>query len=375
MLGGFPSTHVQAGFAYDFEDRGGVDAVDAGQIDPGHPEEIRAQIEGRGIAATPALGRWGQVLSVGLLLEGRKGRFDPLVALGDLPVVEVEQIHGLLQGEEVLLPPMSLKSLGNGGLVVLAPVVPHPGQLAGIALPVYDGPDDLEAGDAGDVADDVLEFDVHLGQGLLHVLDVVGGVPDEHGALAQVGTQDADLSLGTEGSLEQSEGMELLEPLAIEHVGLASRNTLEVAGIDQPDGKAPLLEDLEQGDPVDAGGFHDHGGDVAAGQPLGQGIEIGGEGAEPSHVAPVGVASRGHGHEVAFGGHVDAGSVEIDLCKLRGQLRDPLFPTPPFCSLLAHGLLRYKGMRMRHRAFKKAGRRRRILPNGIRTLWWSACHQ
>ena len=77
--------------------------------------------------------------------------------------------------------------------------------------------------------------------------------------------------------------MEILQPLAILHVALASGDVLDVAGIDQADLKTAILEDLEQGDPVDSGRLHRHGGDAAVFEPVGQSLEIFGEGPKMPH--------------------------------------------------------------------------------------------
>jgi len=69
---------------------------------------------------------------------------------------------------------------------VAAALVAQLGQLHRVALAGHEGPDNSQAGHAGDVADDVLELDVHLRQGLLHVLDVLAGIRYEHLALPQV---------------------------------------------------------------------------------------------------------------------------------------------------------------------------------------------
>src|SRR4030095_11559621 len=57
----------------------------------------------------------------------------------------------------------------------------------------------------GDVADHLVEVDVHLGQRLLHALDVRGAVADQGVALAQVAAQHAGLIIGAEGAREEAE--------------------------------------------------------------------------------------------------------------------------------------------------------------------------
>jgi len=60
----------------------------------------------------------------------------------------------------------------------------------------------FSAGDvnhAGDVAEDFRQLQVHLLQGLLHVLHVPAGLADQVGPLPQVGPQPAGLLIGPEG--------------------------------------------------------------------------------------------------------------------------------------------------------------------------------
>ncbi|HEY1897275.1 MAG TPA: hypothetical protein VGG62_13420 [Terracidiphilus sp.] len=47
-----------------------------------------------------------------------------------------------------------------------------PGQPHGIALAVYDGLRDGHAAEAGDVCQNVVNLQIHLGERLVHVLDV-----------------------------------------------------------------------------------------------------------------------------------------------------------------------------------------------------------
>ena len=109
------------------------------------------------------------------------------------------------------------------------------------------------------------------------------GVPDQHRPLAQVAAQDADLVVRAGRAGRQAERVQLLGPLAVEHVALPSRGPLGPAGIDQPDL------------------------DPARTQPLGRPIEVAGERRELPH--RLGVAVGRDRHEVGRGAHIDAGGV------------------------------------------------------------------
>lgn len=64
--------------------------------------------------------------------------------------------------------------------------------------------------------------------------------------------------------------MEILEPLAVEDVSFAAGDIFDVSGVDQTYLEASFFQDLEQGDPIDAGGLHRDGLDLAGSEPIGQ---------------------------------------------------------------------------------------------------------
>jgi hypothetical protein len=107
--------------------------------------------------------------------------------------------------------------------------------------------------------------------------------------------------------------VELLDPSAVEHVGLTAGDVLHTAGVDEADVEAAFFEDLEEGDPVDAGRLHGDGRHAAGGEPVRQGVEVGGEGFEFSDVLALGIGAGWDGDEVRVGADVDASGVGADL--------------------------------------------------------------
>jgi hypothetical protein len=93
---------------------------------------------------------------------------------------------------------------------------------------------------------------------------------------------------------------------------------LHTPGVDEFDVEAAFFEDLEEGDPVDAGGLHGDGGHAAGGEPVGQGVEVGGEGFELSDVLALGIGAGWDRDEVRVGADVDAGGMGEDLREARG---------------------------------------------------------
>ena len=234
---------------------------------------------------------------------------------------------------------------------------------------------------------------------------------DQRLPLSHEAPQDADRVLRPEGAAEQPEGVQLLDPLAIQDVALASRHVLQPAGLDQLHLETPPFQQLEQGDPIDPGGLHGDRRHAALRQPVGDGLQVRGEGAE----GPYGlrVASLRNTDEMHGGPNVDACGVEVDLLQLgrhrggvhgqaTGRLRLPggllrlfLRGRLPFLDLLPLGCWEpFTGLGRRGVAvvgtkdhtgspvgWKKttavgAGVMRLItLPNGVAPRCQAACHQ
>src|SRR6266545_6049900 len=174
------------------------------------------------------------------------------VAFGNFLVIDVIESYGLGQGKQMLLPPIALQRPCNGRLVVFTPIVPELGQRLSMALASQDGADDRQPGDASDVADHMLQLDVHLRQRFLHMLDMLGGMGKQHRALPQITAEDADLISRPEGASEQPEGVEALNPLAVMHVTFGpALDLLDLLRIDQEDLEATRLEQLKERDPID----------------------------------------------------------------------------------------------------------------------------
>ncbi|PWB78346.1 MAG: hypothetical protein C3F15_01965 [Holophagae bacterium] len=95
-----------------------------------------------------------------------------LIAVGDQLVTVVEQLDRLAQCKQVLVPPVSVESLGERRRIVLAPAISVGCELCGVAFAVEDRPHNPHTSHAGDLADHLPELDVHLGEGFLDLLNV-----------------------------------------------------------------------------------------------------------------------------------------------------------------------------------------------------------
>jgi hypothetical protein len=124
-----------------------------------------------------------------------------------------------------------------------------------IALARHNAANDAHPTRTRDVGHDVVQLDIHLHQGLLHVLNVRGGIVQQPFSLAQVGAQCRQLAFRSEAGPQQPVFVQP-QPLNIADIGLATRDVLGVTGVDQHHFEAALIENLERRNPVDTGRLH-----------------------------------------------------------------------------------------------------------------------
>jgi len=134
----------------------------------------------------------------------------------------------------------------------------------------------------------------------------MGSIGEQHLAVAQVAAQHAPLVVWPEGPGAQPVGVQPLQPLTSEPSGCrAAGGALGVAGIDEEHLHAPGLSKFKHGHPVDPGGCHGAGGHATGKEPVGEGIEVGSEGAETAY------GLRG---AIRWDGHPVLGFADVDAC-------------------------------------------------------------
>ena len=102
-----------------------------------------------------------------------------------------------------------------------------------------------------------------------------------------------------------------MDPLRVEHVRLGTRTaTRQLPRFHQVDLEALRFQQLEQSNPVDAGGFQSDRSDPALLQPRDDLLKIGGVGAELAD--RVGVTVGGDADHMHVGMHIDSGRVRVD---------------------------------------------------------------
>ena len=100
------------------------------------------------------------------------------------------------------------------------------------------------------------------------------------GAQSLVVLQLPDFGGRHEAAAQQSVRVQRGQPLAVGHVGLAARNILHVPAVDHHHRQPSGFQHLVEVEPVNAGGLQRHGLHALFREPVAQGLQITGEGAE-----------------------------------------------------------------------------------------------
>jgi hypothetical protein len=110
---------------------------------------------------------------------------DVLIAGMDLLLVMAPGVVGLAEGKEMFWEPVAEEAAGDDISGDFDAWIFEGGQCERIALAGKDGLQDGLTGDAGKIADDVVELNIHLGERLVEEANLIGGTTQEAVAMAQ----------------------------------------------------------------------------------------------------------------------------------------------------------------------------------------------
>ena len=226
-----PAREVGPDLGDQFERAVGGEAIDLREVDAGQMMERRADVD-VGFVAVSAFHAWawqrrsrrrdagGQRLERGV---------DGLVARGELRLTHIEELEILLEDKEVFGPVVAGQGRGDlvgRGLAVRVAVL---GEDVRVVLAGHEVTENLESGEADDVADDERQLEIHLDQALLHPPDVVPGGVHEDVAVAHEGAEGEDRRGGPEAAAQQADTVQLAQPLTVFDVA----HVFDVAGVDE----------------------------------------------------------------------------------------------------------------------------------------------
>src|SRR5262249_49200601 len=115
------------------------------------------------------------------------------IAVYDLWLIDAIQISGLTEGKQMLRPPVAFDRFSNGLGVSFDVRIPQLGEFCAVSLSSQDGVDHGKASHPSDVADDMMDLQIHLRQRLVHGLHLLTGRRDQFVAVAQKGPYRADV--------------------------------------------------------------------------------------------------------------------------------------------------------------------------------------
>jgi hypothetical protein len=153
----------------------------------------------------------------------------------------------------------------------------EPRQRQGVSFARKDRIQNLEATDSGDVVQNAMNLKVHLVHSLLHRQDVLSCHLNQAAAMSPERSYGADESRWPKTGTEQSNRVQVLEPLAIGYVCLPARHVLHVLCVDEVNFEATRFQDLMDRNPVHAGRLHRNRMYPALLQPVGQRMQIASE--------------------------------------------------------------------------------------------------
>src|SRR3990172_6843075 len=105
------------------------------------------------------------------------------VTLCNLVLVELEQFYSLPQTKKMLLPVVPDQRFRDACFTIVAPTITKCGQFLRITLSGKHSQNNFHPGDSSDIADYVVQQEVHLSQSFLHMLDMSTGILNQGAAL------------------------------------------------------------------------------------------------------------------------------------------------------------------------------------------------
>jgi hypothetical protein len=154
------------------------------------------------------------------------------------------------------------------------------GEHGRVALAGEDGVEHAQAADSVELGENVVQAHIHQVERPLPLANVRGGHLEVILAQAVEAAPLADGLGWDEAGTQQAVAVEHGVPLAVAHVALAPREVARVRAMEEGDLEARALEQVVDGNPVHAGGFHGHGLDVLLFEPLAERAQLAAEGAK-----------------------------------------------------------------------------------------------
>ena len=159
------------------------------------------------------------------------------------------------------------------------------------------------------------------------MLDMLSGQTDVVVPKACIAAELADGIAGDEALAEKAVSVQLLEPLAIDHIGFTAREMFHIGGTDETDINTCLFKEIMQSHPIHPGRLHCDGGDTMGAKILNRLMIRDGKRTEALDGLTV------DGNEQLLAAHINTCSMELHLRQGRHVgssdiVRETLMPGP-----------------------------------------------
>ncbi len=290
-----------------------------GEVHAEEPVQMRAQVEVWLVAARLSTsGGRGGCTDVGTRVRQRREvPLDLDIALGHELLVVAVGVQRLSERKDMLRPVIAPERLCDGLRCRVDAPVAQRGERRGVTFAGENRVDDRESGHPGDVADHVMQLQIHLVQRLLHALDMRRGRLDQALTMPEQRAQTADVLRRPKRGGQQAACVQILQPLAVGDVRLPTGHVFHVVRVDEAHLKPARFEDLEERDPEHAGRLHRDCADTAGFEPVGERVEILRKRLELTNRS--GIAFGVDCHVDTAGTDVDARRISTELSRTRAS--------------------------------------------------------
>src|SRR5262245_19050172 len=120
----------------------------------------------------------------------------------------------------------------------------------------------------------MVQLDVHLVEGLLHMLRMYRSDLNETFSVTPHRTDCADCLFRSMGRAQKPDRVEILQPLTVRDVSFSPRNVLDMSSVNKTHAKTAIFQDLEKRNPEHPCRFHSHACDATQFEPIRDPYEI-----------------------------------------------------------------------------------------------------
>jgi hypothetical protein len=322
MVVGRPWMPLAAHLSEDDMDRWGLSPRHVREVDAGDPGEMGPESTGRFVSlGAPLRGRRrgeGMVCRIDQGVKGAQAARNFLIAGRDLLLGKVREREGLGARAALCRPVIPLQRFGHGVLSGLHARVSRRGAGLRIAFSRHNRAENTPPRHAGHLTAHLVQVEVHLVQRRVHGLHRLERHLEQMLPMAEETAALAPVLRRAKRRRPYPITLERVPPSTIAAIRCGTaRDMLDMAGVAPGNRKPAGLADLQEGNPVHAGGCHRHRGDTTGRSPISQTRQVAGKRAQCLH--RLGLAIGGHTDPMRLRSHINAGGMPVEHRQVLGS--------------------------------------------------------